>query len=362
MGCDIPNARTTPRAWLLSAGRERLAAAYALLSEGAEVLDPLEEALPAALALRLRMAATSDWAALVTDAARAPERWRLPLQYLWGLWPGDHAAFFASFMAGGPVAAALAAECLAVNLAPDEIQEFVAQQNPQLPAGQWLAFAHALHGLGEHACARAILRPLAKAAADAVKSPPPAWNPLELNITAELESSLLVAATDDYTVAHPVLAAAWTQLRQLRAIVAGHIGRLALKSGDLVVAQAGYQDAFSERPEDPAYRAGLADVLVKLGRAEEAVVLLEGQNQAEAHLVAAQAHLALGQVDLRARGAERAGGSQPARTGNSGGCRAPASRLRQSARRFTPDEPGRGRCRRQSLLVSDGVTLAAGAR
>ena len=59
----------------------------------------------------------------------------------------------------------------------------------QLPAGQWLAFTHALHGMGEHACARAILRPLAKAAAEAVKSPPPAWNPLQLNITAELESS-----------------------------------------------------------------------------------------------------------------------------------------------------------------------------
>jgi tetratricopeptide (TPR) repeat protein len=289
-------------AWLLGVGRERLAVAYAMLSEGNELLDPLEEALPAALALRLRMAATSDWTALAVDAARTPDHWRLPLQFLWGLWQSDHSAFFAAFMHGGPISAALAAQCLAVNLAPDEIQEFVAQQNLQLPAGQWLAFTHALEALGEHACARAILRPLAKAAAEAIKSPPPAWNPLQLNITAELESSLLVAATEDYTVAHPVLAAAWTQLRQLRAIVAGHMGRLALKSGDLVVAQAGFQDAFAERPEDPTYRAGLADVLVKLGRAEEAVVLLEGQNQAEAHLVAAQAHLALGQVD-RARDA-----------------------------------------------------------
>src|SRR5579859_3387908 len=310
-----PECQGNAESWLLGAGREKLAAAYATISEDTEALDPLEEALPAALALRLRMTATSDWAALATDAVRAPDRWRLPLQYLWGLWPGSHAAFFAAFMAAGPVAAALAAQCLAVNLAPDEIQEFVAQQNLQLPAGQWLAFTRALEDLGEHACARAILRPIAMAtAASAAKSPPPAWNPLQLNITNELESSLLVAATDDYTVAHPVLAAAWTQLRQLRAIVAGHMGRLALKSGDLVVALAGYQDAFAERPEDPAYRAGLADVLVKLGRPEEAVMLLEGQNQAEAHLVAAQAHLALGQVD-RAREAlialEAAGKPEP---------------------------------------------------
>ena len=313
-GVRHPECQNSPEGWLLGAGRERLAAAYALISEGSEALDPLEEALPTALALRLRMAATSDWNALAVDAARAPERWRLPLQYLWGLWSGDHAAFFAAFMSAGPVAASLAAECLAVNLAPDEIQEYVAQQNLQLPAGQWLAFTHALDELGEHATARAVLRPLAKSAAEAVKSPPPAWNPLQLNITAELESSLLVAASEDYTVAHPVLAAAWTQLRQLRAIVAGHMGRLALKSGDLVVAQAGYQDAYAERPEDPAYRAGLADVLVKLGRPEEAVVLLEGQTGAPAHLVAAQAHLALGQVD-RAREAltalEAAGQPQP---------------------------------------------------
>jgi tetratricopeptide (TPR) repeat protein len=310
-----PECQGNAESWLLGAGRETLAAAYATISEDTEALDPLEEALPAALALRLRMTATSDWAALATDAVRAPDRWRLPLQYLWGLWRGSHAAFFAAFMAAGPVAAALAAQCLAVNLAPDEIQEFVAQQNLQLPAGQWLAFTRALEDLGEHACARAILRPIAMAtAASAAKSPPPAWNPLQLNITNELESSLLVAATEDYSVAHPVLAAAWTQLRQLRAIVAGHMGRLALKAGDLVVAQAGYQDAFAEMPDNTTYRAGLADVLVKLGRAEEAVVLLQGQTQAEAHLVAAQAHLAIGQLD-RAREAlaalETADSSQP---------------------------------------------------
>ena len=75
-------------------------------------------------------------------------------------------------------------------------------------------------------------------------------------------------------MAHPVLAAAWTQLRQLRAIVAGHIGRLALPAGDLVIAQAGYLDAYAERPEKSPTAPGLADILVKLGRAEEAVVLL----------------------------------------------------------------------------------------
>ena len=76
-----PECEGNAEAWLLGAGRERLATAYALISAGTETLDSLEDALPAALALRLRMSATSDWTALAADAVKAPERWRLPLQY-----------------------------------------------------------------------------------------------------------------------------------------------------------------------------------------------------------------------------------------------------------------------------------------
>ena len=308
-----PECQGEAETWLMGAGRDRLGAAYAAISSGSQPLHPLEEALPAAIALKLRMSATSDWTALAADAADSSDRWRLTLQYLWGLWQGDHRPFFAAFMAAGHAAAALAAQCLAVNLSPAESVEFVAQSGLDVSAGHWLSFVHALDDLGEHECARQILRPRAAALSAAVaKDGPPAWNPLQLNITAELESSLLVAATDDFTVAHPVLTAAWNQLRQLRATVAGHIGRLALKAGDLVVAQAGYQEAYSERPEEPAFRVGLADVLVKLGRSEEAITLLAGQPQPAAHLVAAQAHLALDQVDrARENLADLAAAAQP---------------------------------------------------
>ncbi len=293
-----PACQGQAEAWLLGAGRERLGTAYTRLATSNDALDALDDALPAAMALRLRMAATSDWYGLAAEAAAAPERWRLPLQYLWGLWPGGHGAIFNALLTAGAAGAALAAQCAAVNLAPDELVEFVAQQGLNLPAAQWLAFSKALDELGEHESARAILRPHVEVlAARAAKSGPPAWNPLELNLTIELERSLLAAATDDFALAHPVLAAAWTQLRQLRAVVAGHIGRLALQADDLVTAQAGYLDAYTERPEDPAYRTGLADVLTKLGRPDEALTLLVGVNHASVHLSAARAHFALGQLE-----------------------------------------------------------------
>src|SRR5690606_29674235 len=131
--------------------------------------------------------------------------------------------------------------------------------------------------------------------AAAAKSLPPAWDPLEVDINFELERSLMVAATEDFALAHPVLTAAWNQIRQLRATVAAHLGRLALKAGDLLVAHAAYQEAYDERPQEPAVRAGLADVLVRLNRAEEALALLEGADElpASAHLITAQAHLSL---------------------------------------------------------------------
>ena len=85
-------------AWLFGDGRERIGAAYAQLTSAnltAAPLQPLDQALPAALALRLRMRATFDWTALATEAGAQPDRWRLPLQYLWGYLPSPDAIFVA---------------------------------------------------------------------------------------------------------------------------------------------------------------------------------------------------------------------------------------------------------------------------
>jgi tetratricopeptide (TPR) repeat protein len=295
-----PECAGNAEAWLLGPGRDRLGAAYAFLTASEAPLHPLDDALPAALALRLRMAATADWRALATDAAANPERWRLPLQLLWGLWSGEHEGLFTALLQASPAGAALAADCVIPNLAPGEIVEFVARLGLSAPDSHWLAFGQALAALGEHDAAREVLRPRAAAAAAEAKNLPPAWNPLELNLSHELERSLLVAATEDYALAHPVLTTAWTQLRQLRATIASHIGRLAVSAGDLVVALAAYQDAFAERPEDLGLRVGLAGVLTRLSRPAEALALLEGCAEPEAQAAAAAAHLALGQQD-RAR-------------------------------------------------------------
>ncbi len=299
-----PECQGKAEKWLLGAGRETVGAAYALLtgerlSGDLAALHPVDDAVPAAMALRLRMVATSDWAALATEAGGQGESWRLPLQYLWGLMAEGHGEFFAGLVQAGAEGAYLAAQCVAVNLAPAETVAFIAQLKLDLPLRQWMALAQALEAMGEGATARAILRPHAQTVAAAAegKTLPDTWNPLETNLNLELEQALLTAATEDFTIAHPVLTSAWNQVRQLRATVAAHIGRLALQAGELVVAQAGYQDAFAERPEDPALRAALAETLVKLQRPQEALALLEGQAHLTpaAHLAAADAQTALDQ-------------------------------------------------------------------
>ena len=47
-GVRHPECQGNAEAWLLGNGRDKLAAAYGLISEGSEPLDPLDEALPAA--------------------------------------------------------------------------------------------------------------------------------------------------------------------------------------------------------------------------------------------------------------------------------------------------------------------------
>ncbi len=293
-GVRHPECQGAPEHWLLGAGRDRLAAAYAFLTASEAPLHPVDDAVPAALALRLRLSATSDWQALAAEAVQNPDRWRLPLQYLWGLWAGDPAGMFVALLAVSPTGAALAAQCLAVNFAPADLVEYVARTGASAPDAHWLAFAEALSALGEGEAARQVLRPRAQAAA---KELPPAWNPNEINLSYELERSLLVAATEDFALAQPVLAAAWNQLRSLRANVSAHMGRLALRANDLVVAQTAYQDAFAERPEELSHRLGLARVHIRLGRASEALALLESVQDPAAQVVIAEAQLAAGQPD-----------------------------------------------------------------
>jgi tetratricopeptide (TPR) repeat protein len=294
-----PECQAKAERWLLGAGREHVGSAYSLLTGEPAALHPVDDAVPAALALRLRMIATADWPALAAEAVVEAANWRLPLQYLWGLLTDGHAEFFTGLVQAGPRGAALAAQCVIVNLSPAETVGFVASLGLSLPQRQWMALADTLVGLGEGTCARAILRPQAEplSAQARRKDIQTGWNPLDADLNNEVEQALLAAATEDFGLAHPVLTAAWNQVRELRATVAAHIGRLALAAGDLVVAHAGYQDAFSERPEDPALRAALAETLVRLERPGEALALLDGQVPAlpAAHLAAAEAHASLEQ-------------------------------------------------------------------
>src|SRR5688572_5765264 len=298
-----PECQGKAEKWLMGAGREKVGAGYALLTGEPTALHAVDDAVPAALALRLRMVATADWGALAAEACAQGEAWRLPLQYLWGLLTDGHLEFFTGFAKAGPCGAALAAQCVITNLSPDETIAFVEHAAPDLTPRQWMALAQALEAMGEPAVARALLRPHAQVLAAHTrpasqrKDLAGGWNPLEANLNADLEQALLAAATEDFAVAHPVLTAAWNQVRQLRATVAAHIGRLALGAGELVMAQAGYQDAFSERPEDPALRAALAETLVRLDRPQEALALLEGQAQVlpATHLATAAAQAALDQ-------------------------------------------------------------------
>lgn len=98
----------TPELTLLGKHHERLAAAYARLLAPDQILDPIDDALPAALALRLRGQATTDWHAIAADAAAQPERWRLTLQYLAGL-EGVPEAFWSALLEQAPASAELAA-------------------------------------------------------------------------------------------------------------------------------------------------------------------------------------------------------------------------------------------------------------
>ncbi len=67
-----PECEGNAETWLARAGHEHVNAAYAQLVDPTAPLRPLDDCLPAALALRLRGQATTDWPAIAAEACAAP--------------------------------------------------------------------------------------------------------------------------------------------------------------------------------------------------------------------------------------------------------------------------------------------------
>ena len=129
---------TGAEAWFFGDGRERIGTAYAQLTGAspALALHPLEQALPAALALRLRIRATFDWSALAGEASAHPDRWRLPLLYLWG-YQASPDTFFVAMMKGGAASARLAGLCLVTNQSLPETLQIVSRLAAATPLATW---------------------------------------------------------------------------------------------------------------------------------------------------------------------------------------------------------------------------------
>ncbi len=284
-------------AWLLGEGKDRLSAAYTQLTAaaaGAAPLQPLDQALPAALALRLRMRATFDWSALAREAGAQPERWRLPLQYLWG-WVLPSEALFVALLKGGPQTAALAGQCLAVNHTEAEAVQMVSRTSAAAPAAAWPQLARAIDDLGEAGYARSLIQAVAGAYA-ALKAVGPKSVNGQSDLAEEVDGALLLAASEDYSLASPALTQAWAHTKQLGALLAGRLARLALAANDPVTALAGYQAALSEQSDNLELRTGLAQTLAALNRPGEALATLQNAETPAALVVAARAQVVLGKT------------------------------------------------------------------
>ncbi|MGH2522393.1 MAG: tetratricopeptide repeat protein, partial [Anaerolineales bacterium] len=303
-----PECGEDAEAWLLGAGRERVGAAYLqLIQPHAHALrpaHPLDDSLPAALALRLRAHATHDWASLASDAVASddcaqpghPHRGRLPLQYLFGLLPDGPNQLFAALLNAGPHGAALAGQCLVVNCAATEAARFVASLNLSPSPSQWLVLAETIEAMSGANFAREVIK--ASASPTGTKLPtqslPYARPPLH-----SLDATQLLAFRDDLPSARSALTHAWAQARELRVSISVQIGELALRDGDPVTAFAGYHDALNEHPTELTARIGLARALLQLRRPAEALaaVLTHAAEPADAcaalQVMAARARLGL---------------------------------------------------------------------
>jgi len=282
-----PECAGNAEAWFLGEGREKMTLAYDRLLSSDSPLDSLDEALPAALTLRLRAYTTQDWAALAEEAT--PERWRLPLQYLWGLLetPDD---LLTALLKWSAVGAVLAGQCLVVNHAHEEAVKLVAGLNLSLPRNHWLAFVQAIEAMAAGDCAREMMKVVTpRSSLSTPRSDPPLS-------TLQVEHALLLAATGDFSTARPALIQAWTQTKKLSALISAKLGELALSAGDPVSALAGYQDALAEQPSDPELRAGLARALLALNKASEALTTLGSAigEHAPSLVIAARAQATLG--------------------------------------------------------------------
>jgi tetratricopeptide (TPR) repeat protein len=284
---------TGAEAWFFGDGRERIGVAYAQLTNASLTtpLQPLDQALPAALALRLRMRATFDWSALAVEAGAQPERWRLPLQFLWGFLTSPN-AIFSALMKGSPASARIAGLCLVTNHALPDAIEIVSRLSESTPVPAWPALAQAIEGVGEVDYARAIIKAVA-AAHPALQTLEKRSAAGESELAEEVDAAMLLAASADHTLANPLLTRAWTHTKQLGATLSGHIARLALTGHDPVAALAGYQAALSEQPDDPELLTGLAQSLAALNRPAEAAGIAQTANTSVARLVSARAKIAL---------------------------------------------------------------------
>ncbi len=303
-----PESGPNSEAWLLLEGRERLSEAYTRLVTETADLDPLDDALPAALTLRVRGEVTAahqptDWQTTASDAAAHPERWRLPLQYLFGLLENPRSLALA-LLDHSPITAALVAPVLAANFGMTAALDFVAPLTAGVATPHTLALLEALKAINETDLARQLARRAARYQALCQnpdgngRSPlPPAEGSLGSGeqLAAALDVASLLAASDSYPDAHEPLVQAWTQVRQVRAELAGQLGRLALSAGDHAIALAAYQDALNDLAEDPATLAGLARTLLAMGEPARALEALQAMPAAspERALIAARAHLAL---------------------------------------------------------------------
>lgn len=289
-----PEAGAEPERWLLLEGRERLSAAYARLVTETDDLDPLADALPAALALRVRGEVTTDWQTTAADAAAHPVRWRLPLQYLFGLLENPRSLMLA-LLDHSPATAALVAPALVANFSAEAALNLVAPLTAGVAAPHTLALIEALKSAGEVGLARQLVQRAARYQATRRNAAGPADNSRGALLAAAFDHASLLAAGDSYAEAHQPLVEAWTQVRQARSELAGQLGRLALAAGDYAIALAAYQDALSDRPEDAALLAGLARTLLQMGEPARALEALEVVPAAlpERALLAVRAHLAL---------------------------------------------------------------------
>ena len=259
-GARYPEVTSDPESYLLGDGYDQTGAAYAALATPSAALDPIRHALPAALALRLRASAASDWNGVAIEAGAQPERWRLPLQYVWGLidQPTD---LLEALLNASLESAAVAGFVVAANLSPAGIVALIQQAAPECPAKHWLAFTSTLRELGEPALAEQLCRMAAHSL------------PAQDTLAYSLDSAWLWAGTGDLGAAQHAIETAWSHIGEVRARLAASRAELQFKAGDIDAAIASYTTAL-QTADDPTYRLGAARAQLKAGAPEAALQLI----------------------------------------------------------------------------------------